>query len=89
MCFGPEDLLPLVNLHVHVIPPDIWNDYLQMIAGSSDWPQLFGKHDIHMAVVDRSRHVRLINGLQSSDVWQVVYKDVQAIVFVKHRRDQE
>lgn len=80
---GPESLEPMVNLHVHVIPTAVWDDYMRMINGPSDWNRLMDEYGINLAVVDKDRQPSLVKRFKDSDDWTEMYQDSQGIVFVR------
>jgi len=80
---GPKSLQPMVNLHVHVIPEQVWNDYMRMINGPSDWNGLMDEYGINLAVVDQDRQRALVKRFKESTDWSAVYEDRQAAVFVR------
>lgn len=80
---GPEQLEPMVNLHVHVIPQQVWNDYLKLINGPSDWNGLLDEYGINLAVVDKEDQPALAKRIRESVDWQATYEDRQAIVFIR------
>ena len=80
---GPKSLQPMVNLHVHVIPEHVWNDYMRMINGPSDWNGLMDEYGINLAVVDLDRQPALAKRFKESTDWSAVYEDRQAAVFVR------
>jgi len=83
---GPKSLEPMVNLHVHVIPGQVWNDYMRMINGPSDWQGLMDEYGINLAVVDKARQPGLTQKFKESTDWTAQYEDRQAIVFVRKRQ---
>ncbi|MCA9064211.1 MAG: hypothetical protein KDA96_14170 [Planctomycetaceae bacterium] len=72
---------PMVTLHVHVIPPEVWEDYLRVYHGPGDWAALLDKYGINMAVVDKIRQPQLLGRLRESGDWEIEYHDAQAAVF--------
>lgn len=82
---GPKSLEPMVNLHVHVIPEQVWNDYMRMINGPSDWQGLMDEYGINLAVVDMSRQPALAKRFKESADWSAQYEDRQGIVYVRNR----
>ena len=78
---GPTEFVPMVNLHVHVISPEIWTDYLKLFSGTSDWNGLLDRYGINLVVVDRKRQSGLLRQLRSSDDYTTLYQDYQAVVF--------
>lgn len=83
--FGPSDFRPMVNLHVHVIPEEIWNHYERLSVGPADWEGLTETYGMNLAVTDKSRHERLIGQLHESEDWVPVFEDAQAVIFERER----
>jgi len=84
--FGPSDLRPMVNLHVHVIPEEIWDHYLQLSAGPTDWKGLTEIYGINLAVTQKSSHERLITKMRENAGWVAIYEDAQAVIFERQRQ---
>ena len=83
---GPSTVEPMVNLHVHVIPEQVWNDYIRIVNGPSDWSGLMDEYGINMAVVDKNRQPGLLKRIRESSDWTAQYEDHQAAVFVRKNR---
>ena len=74
-------LRPMVNLHVHLIPPDVWNDYLRLAFGSDQTDKLLTKYNIRLVVTDRRRNGPLIQFMRTASDFEQVYVDAQSRVF--------
>ena len=74
-------LRPMVNLHVHLIPPDVWNDYLRLAFGSDQTDELLTKYNIRLVVTDRRRNGPLIQFMRTASDFEQVYVDAQCRVF--------
>jgi hypothetical protein len=81
---GPKSLEPMVNLHVHVTPEQVWNDYIRMINGPSDWDGLMNEYGINLAIVDKNRQPALLKRFKESPEWKAQYEDRQGAVFVRN-----
>ena len=84
MQFGPPTLKPMVNLHVHVIPEEVWTDYVRLLEGPGDWDGLLDRYAINMAITNKITQARLTRLLRESDQYEIKYEDAQAAVF--HRK---
>ena len=84
--FGPTDFRPMVNLHVHVIPEEIWNHYQRLIVGTKDWENLSETYCLNRAVTDKSRHKRLIGQLRESEDWMTLFEDAQTVIFEREHQ---
>ncbi len=82
---GPKSLEPMANLHVHVIPEQVWNDYIRIINGPSDWSSLLDRNGINLAVVDKDRQSALVKRIRESADWTPKYEDHQAVVFIRNK----
>lgn len=82
---GPKSIEPMVNLHVHVIPEQVWSDYIRLVNGPSDWSSLMDEYGINMAVVDKDRQSGLTKRIRESAAWTAKYEDRQAVVFVRNK----
>lgn len=82
---GPAALSPMVNLHVHVIPEEVWNDYLRLLPGPSDWEPLLEQYGINLVIVDRQLQPGLLKRLAESEQWTARYQDNQGVVFTRHQ----
>ena len=81
---GPKSLEPMVNLHVHVTPEQVWNDYIRIINGPSDWDGLMNEYGINLAVIDKIRQPALLKKFKESTDWKANYEDRQAAIFVRN-----
>ncbi|MCH2210711.1 MAG: hypothetical protein MK110_05380 [Fuerstiella sp.] len=79
--FGPKGFRPMVNLHVHVIPEQVWTHYQRLAAGSEDWRCLTEIYGVNLAVTDKSRHELLIDALRKSEHWVKVFEDAQTVIY--------
>ncbi len=85
MQFGPADVRPMVNLHVHVIPEEVWNDYMRLLSAPSDWNGLLDRYGINLLIVEKGRNDRLITLATDSGDWQQLYADAQAVVLQRRK----
>jgi len=82
---GPEALRPLVNLHVHLMPEEIWKDYLRLINGPSDWSSIMDEYGMNVAIVSKTDQPALVRKIRDSADWKAEYEDRQGVVFVRKR----
>lgn len=78
-----DKLRPMVNIHVHVIPTDVWRSYLQLLNGPASWADQFAHYKINYVVGQKGRNNRLIDLLRNSDQFKRQYEDRQAVVFAR------
>jgi len=82
---GPAPLKPLVNIHAHLIPEEVWNDYMRLTHGPADWNGLFDEYGVNLAVISRRGQPALIRRIRDSADWQAAYEDRQTIIFVRRQ----
>lgn len=75
------NLRPMVNLHVHIIPEEVWATYLRILHGAADWEGLMDRYRINYVVTQKGRNDRLIRELAASTHFARVYEDAQSAVF--------
>lgn len=72
---------PMVNLHVHVIPEEVWAAYLQIQDGPEHWKSLMDQYRINYVIAQKPRNSRLIKKITNSDHFVQDYEDAQSVVF--------
>jgi hypothetical protein len=82
---GMNTVEPMVNLHVHITPEQVWNDYVRLVNGPSDWQSLMDEYGINLAIVDKDRHPGLLKRIRESADWSAQYEDRQAVVFFRKK----
>lgn len=80
---GPADAPVFVASHAHLVPRDVWLDYLQVSRGSARWGDVLDRYGVNTVLVDRAGRGALIRLLRESREWRVVYEDRIAVVFVR------
>ena len=75
----------MVNLHVHVIPEQIWGHYERLAAGAADWEGLTETYGMNLAVTDKLRHERLVGQMRKSEDWTPLFEDAQTVIFERER----
>ena len=80
---GPASIHPMVNLHVHLIPQEVWEDYERLTHGPGDWDAILDQYGINLVIVDKNEQPRLLRKLGESEDWIPRYNDHQAVVFTR------
>lgn len=79
----PPGLQVFVASHVHLIPVDVWDDYMRIAAGRSGWREALDAHHLDYVLIDPRGHSRLSRGLRKDQDWSVAYTDDRATIFVR------
>ena len=75
----------MVNLHVHLIPEEVWSDYLRISAGSADWINLLDEYGINLVAIDKRSQALLLKRMRESADWQGLYEDRQSVVLTRRK----
>lgn len=78
---GPEGIRPFVTTHVHLVPPEVWRDYLHIAQARPGWEARLRRYGVELLVVDRRLQADLLAAAAENPRWQPVYADEQAVVF--------
>jgi hypothetical protein len=80
---GPKNLKVFAASHAHLIPRDVWLDYLRVISLQDGWEQILDRYQTKVAVLDSIQHGDLVNALRDSKDWTLDYEDDRAAIFVR------
>lgn len=81
---GPSELNVFVASHVHLVPREIWTDYVA-ISNGSDWEDRFDRYGINLVLLDEATHDGLIRRLRENAEWRMTYSDNVGSVFVRRK----
>ena len=71
-----------VNSHAHLVPSEVWKDYLLISAAGGNWEQKLDQYSVNTIVVDVAQRGPLIKALKlKKDVWELSYEDGVGAVF--------
>jgi len=71
---------PLVHSHVHLISPEVWQEFLAIDQGSSQWLPIAQRNEIRYLVLSRGRHQRLAAAVFAAAGCRLVYEDPQTLL---------
>ncbi len=74
-----------VASHVHLVPREVWQDYIAISNVSSGWEDLLDRYGINLIVLDESTHDILIRRLRENENWRANYSDNVGAVFVRRK----
>jgi hypothetical protein len=77
----PVFIDPRFNLY----PEAQWQDYLALNYARFDWQAILDRYDVDTLLLQRESQANLIDAASASPLWQRVYEDEQAVVFVRKR----
>lgn len=78
---GPKDMQVFVTSHAHLVPSEVWNDYMGVIRMRSGWESLLERYAVNTVVLDENLRSSMIQRFRESPDWRLSYKDSTAAVF--------
>jgi hypothetical protein len=82
---GPKGLRVFVASHAHLVPTDVWQDYLSVITLRSGWEKILDRYGVNTVVLDPDQHGDLVDRLRSSSDWSLAYEDDRSTIFARPR----
>ena len=79
---GPKGMQVFVNSHAHLVPTEVWKDYLLISSAGGNWEQKLDQYSVNTVVVDVAQRAALIKALAlKKDVWELTYEDGVGAVY--------
>lgn len=72
-----------VDPRIELYSPDIWRDYIALINTLPGWEQILGRYDINTVIVDPGKQASLVNTLNNSPEWGVIFEDQVSVIYQK------
>ena len=80
---GPPDVKVFVTSQAHLVPREIWRDYMSVINLSSGWNDVFDRYDVQTLMLDKSERGALISNLRENKQWKRSFEDDLAVIFTR------
>ncbi len=82
---APQKFGLFVHSHVHMIPEEVWNDFLAIHDGAGDWSDKLDRYGVNTVLVDTTNYMGLIRALRDHAEWREVFSDPRglAVLFVR------
>lgn len=79
---GPENLKVMTTTNtVHVLPPQVWQDYRRISATGNGWLGVIQKYNIDTLIIDKDDQTRLARQARRLPAeWRIVYEDDRAMI---------
>ncbi|WP_459555108.1 hypothetical protein [Lacunimicrobium album] len=78
---GPDGLQVFVNSHAHMVPREVWQDYLSIAQAVTGWDDKLDRYGINTVIIDHAFRRGLINRLKENKDWRLMYEDRVGAVF--------
>lgn len=76
-------LKSMVSTHVHVISPEVWDDFLAIHLGESECIRLLDQYQINAIVLDRSRHGKLWETIRDSGQFAQTFSSKRCMLWIR------
>jgi hypothetical protein len=67
--------------HAHLVPADVWRDYLSTIRGGAGWLATLDRYEVNTIVLDLPARQSLVDQLAEEPEWEQRYEDRNSAVF--------
>lgn len=72
---GPKEMQVFVNSHAHLVPNEVWKDYIQISSAAGNWEQKLDQYNVNTIVVDTTQRTALISALkQKQSLWTLTFE---------------
>lgn len=82
---GPPKLKVFLASHVHLVPREVWKDYITISDVAAGWEEMLDRYGVNLIVLDQGTHAGLIGQLRASENWRQTYSDNIGVVFVRRK----
>lgn len=82
---GPPNLKIFLASHVHLVPREVWKDYVAISDGASGWEEMLDRYGVNLIAVDQATHAGLIGRLRENENWRQTYSDNVGAVFMRRK----
>ncbi len=81
---GPDNVQVFTASHAHLIPAQVWRDYMDVITLGSGWEDTLDEYGANTVILDQRYRKRLISRMKRNDAWRLGFEDVRAAVFIRN-----
>jgi hypothetical protein len=80
---GPRDVEVFVTSQAHLVPTEVWRDYLTVSDVSPGWQDILDRYRVETILIDKEGRQALISHLRADRRWQRNYDDEIAVIFMR------
>ncbi|MEX0717996.1 MAG: hypothetical protein WD066_15485 [Planctomycetaceae bacterium] len=80
---GNGEIPVFVASHAHLLPTEIWQQYLAVSNRGAAWEEILARHGVDSVLIDRHRQAALAASLEEHEDWRLSYSDGVASLFVR------
>jgi hypothetical protein len=83
---GPQDAKWFVNSHAHLVPREVWEDYLRIVGLSRDWEARLDRYGVNTIVLEQNMSEDLVRALKEKpEAWSLEYQDRFTAIFARRK----
>ncbi|MEZ6056050.1 MAG: hypothetical protein R3C01_05030 [Planctomycetaceae bacterium] len=75
-----------VNSHAHLVPTEVWDDWIQIARGDADWDDKLDRYGVNLVAIEPDGYSGLKRQLDKSDTWKLVFEDPYGVSVIYQRR---
>jgi len=79
----PEIRLLMTTNSVHVVPPTVWQDYLEISKGADGLERRLDRYRINTVIVCKALQKNLLQVIQELNGWEVIFDDDIGLIAVR------
>jgi hypothetical protein len=77
---APSGLKMFATTNIHLMPRNVWLDYLRVLRGDTGWDSTLDKYNVRVLIVDKKDQATLLHALKTAPDWVRVFEDDQAMI---------
>lgn len=82
---GPKGVQVFVDSHAHLVPNEVWRDYMTLITAPSNWEDNLDRYGVNTVLLDKLNRRALINKVRDDEDWKRVYEDEIAVIYTRRK----
>lgn len=79
------DVPLFLNSHVHLLPREVWQHYLQITELQANWDETLDRYGVNALLLNPEFHSSLIKRLKDDSRWKIGFEDRLSMVFVRRK----
>lgn len=82
---GPPNVQVFITSQAHLVPREVWRDYLAIIGLASGWEDNLDRYAVNTMLLDKQDRGHLIAKLKDDERWTRSFEDEAAVVFTRKK----
>lgn len=87
MWAGPKDMKLFVASHVHLVPEEVWQDYLEISQVGPNWSSRLDRYGVNTVVINPQLHKGLAKRLEDeTETWEKAFESNKTAIFERKEK---